>query len=58
MKGEEKLMSPKELADELAVSKQWVLVKSREKKIPTAFRCGRVIRFNLQDVMGALTKPE
>ena len=52
------LLTPKDLAAELAVSKQWVLVKAREKVIPAAFRCGKVIRFDLEEVMEALAKPK
>ena len=48
---EEKLLTPQELADELSVGKKWVLDKTREKKIPAAFRCGNVIRYRLSDVL-------
>lgn len=50
-------MRPNELAEALSVSKRWVLYQHAKGRIPATFREGRVIRFNLQEVMESLTTP-
>ena len=52
-----RLMRPHELAEALSVSKRGVLYQHAKGRIPARFREGRVIRFNLQEVMEALTTP-
>ena len=44
------LLTPKELAEKLAVPVSWVYERSRLKKIPT-HRVGKYTRFNLAEVL-------